>query len=1203
MKDLVLLNFENPKVSEYLQIVLRGLGDPEQNFKDKFFVPLLESLEFSVLSEAHLAHGKVDYAYVVNDFGVGFEVKPPRLNFKKGARDVTYRGDTLSQYFSQVEDYLSDPKLHYVILTDGFSWYFFSKASAKSARKPYFLRLSGESLFREKARRRIEDLRKNKIIDTLKRWENESEQESLDDLFFDSIKRWAEAMKEDCPKEDMAKIITLINRFVFVRTLEDIGALPLYYLREEMNSEFSKWKTEEKQAKKFLGNLKEFIYDLYDTELFSGDLPIISPHTLEAIIAGKPSKDSAFSICLYDFNFAEMNFDVLGHVYERYLAELRKERGIFYTKRFVVDYILANTLGSRINQIISEAKKPLEKSELCREDFEASREAIMALFDLRILDPACGSGGFLVRAFEMLMQGFEEWERFYREKANKHPEAFGNLLGRTIENSAPVSPDLKDWRQKLLLSCIHGVDLDKRACEVAKMNLWLTLIKSEPERYWWESIRSRDLGYVLPDLSLNIIQGNSLISLEIQETERILSEEFSEDMERIRNLRKMYVSNYRLQRGAIDEIRDIKANIRSELMARLRTRIERGLTEKDALCETDRGREIDNAVFWPLEFPFKFKYVVGNPPYIGEEDHKEIFRPVAACPLMAPYYMGKMDYWYFFVHLGLQLCEEGGELSMITSSYWRGAAGAEKLRQDIMEKADILDLVDFMKFKVFKESAPGVNNNIFRLRVPRQGAQTRVIEVRAYDLSEEDMIKVLSGEHIEGAKSWITKPVFSATTISFHTLEVEKTLEKIEEANLRLADVVDLISEGLIESPAKVTRKALAKILGKEQPTDKEIENLERQMGFKIGDGVFVISEREKETLLLNPDEEKLLKPYYDGFDFRRFMPPGKNKSWIIYIDRRLAKTLRENPNKMPNITRHLDRFREIITSNNKPYGLHCPRNETLFTSTRKIIALGLGKYPVFVHIESPCYVGFDCYSILLRNDAPISPVSFSAILNSSIAWFWFYCRGKRRGGDNLQIVIKNIKSFPVAIPERETDERLSELAMEIGRLKAAQEHLLALWKKGSDNLPGPRITLAEFLRDRIILTRTKTLPNETQIKGLKPGLDEKENAVLIGSGTYAFGDRAMAIYTLYTLTYVLAHTRKKTWDALCRETVVGTEGIQKLVEEIEAEAKSIEVPANIARIKELIREKSKEIDQLVSQLYGIEPPDGFRIWEIEDEI
>lgn len=1186
LKDLVLLNFRNPRVPEYLQIISRKTGDPEQNFKDKFFVPLLKSLGFSALSEAHLVQGKVDYAaYRVGDTMLGFEVKPPTLNFRKKVEDVTYR-DTLPQHFPQVADYLADPQLHYVVLTDGFSWYFFSKASARSTRKPYFLRLSGESLFRERALRKIEDLRANRIANTLQRWEDESQREPLNDLFFDSLRRWAGAMKEDCPKDDMARIITLINRFVFVRTLEDIGALPLYHLRSEMTREFEKWKSEEKKAKKFLGGLQEFIYDLYDTELFSGDLPIVSTHTLEAIIAGKPSKDRLFPRYLYDFSFTEMDFDVLGHVYERYLAELRRERGIFYTRRFVVDHILANTLGRGINQIISEAKKPLEKDDLSREDFEASKEAIKPLFDLRVLDPACGSGSFLVRAFELLMQGFEDWESLYRERAKAHPEAFGNFF-RPMENSAPLSPDLKDWRQRLLLSCIHGVDLDARACEVAKMNLWLTLIKSEPEGYWLESIRSMDLGYVLPDLSLNILRGNSLVSLEIGETERILKEEFPEDMERIRNLSKLYQSNCRLQRGAVEEIGGIKANIRGQLQERLRKHW--------------KGDETEDAVFWPLEFPFKFRYVVGNPPYIGEEDHKEIFRPVTACPLMAPFYMGKMDYWYFFVHLGLRLLENGGELSMITSSYWRAAAGAEKLRQDIMENSDIVDLVDFGEFKVFRESAPGQHNNIFRLKIPKEGAETGIMAVRDHGLHEEDIVNALRGEKIQGTEKWSASPLLDSGGLYFNHENTRDLLGKMVKETVRLGNLC-FVGQGIVMAPENVRRKILSRLLDKEQPTDEEIETLEKKLGFRIGDGVFVLSSDEKSALRLTPKEEAIVKPYYSAREFKRFRPPQKNNAWVLYINSKLAKELKNDPARMPNITMHLDRFKPIITSNNKPYGLHCARREILFTSNQKIVSIRQTGVPTFIHVEGPSYVSLACNLIIPNEDCPVSPAALSAILNSSVAWFWFYHRGKRKG-EMLQIDGKNLKAFPVALPDKKTDRKLAELAREIGRLKSAKEHLLSLWKQGSDNLPGPRQSLAEFLRERIVLTKTKALDDEMPILGLKIGFDEKGNAVIVGNGAYAFGDKTTALYTLYALDYWFRQTRKKTWGAFSQEIVLGTEGIGKLMEEIETNASILNVPANIADIRNLIREKSKEIDQLVSKLYSVEPPEGFRIWEVEDAL
>jgi len=172
------------------------------------------------------------------------------------------------------------------------------------------------------------------------------------------------------------------------------------------------------------------------------------------------------------YDFSAIEADVLGNIYEQYLGHIlkkgekrarltedharRKEQGIYYTPTYIVDYIIRNTLG----ELLKNKKINPEK--------------------IRILDPACGSGSFLIKALDVLNDYFA-----------KHDKNYSQTELDTTETGTTYSRKLK-----ILQNNIFGVDLDKQAVEIAQLNLLLKIAEK---------------GHRLPLLQQNIKCGNSLI--------------------------------------------------------------------------------------------------------------------------------------------------------------------------------------------------------------------------------------------------------------------------------------------------------------------------------------------------------------------------------------------------------------------------------------------------------------------------------------------------------------------------------------------------------------------------------------------------------------------------------------------------------------------------------------------------------------------
>ncbi len=275
---------------------------------------------------------------------------------------------------------------------------------------------------------------------------------------------------------------------------------------------------------------------------FNGTL--FKPHFSEELVVGDDWL-ATFLAKLGDedspYLFAVMPVEMLGSVYERFLGkvvrphgrgvtieekpEVRKAGGVYYTPRYIVDYIVEQTVGKLLAEIASGAPSiarhepslssaPAEQCSALRpslKDFEKRTAA------LRLLDPACGSGSFLIRAFERVC---EHWQQRLTTdlptKEHKTERAAWEKKHRPLcwvdDRTGDVHLTVHLKRQ-ILTQNIYGVDLDAAAVEVTQLSLYLKLLEDENRT---TLARERELiaeaVALLPELKDNIKRGNSLIA-------------------------------------------------------------------------------------------------------------------------------------------------------------------------------------------------------------------------------------------------------------------------------------------------------------------------------------------------------------------------------------------------------------------------------------------------------------------------------------------------------------------------------------------------------------------------------------------------------------------------------------------------------------------------------------------------------------------
>ena len=266
-------------------------------------------------------------------------------------------------------------------------------------------------------------------------------------------------------KEDLDESVQrVLDRLIFIRNAEDRE------LEEnKLLSNVRQWSAKGKgELIKEISKVYSYFDDKYNSKLFAKHLCddlYIDNETLQEVIEGlNHSKDNSYR---YDFSIIES--DVLGNIYEQYLGNIlkttpkrakletsrvhRKEQGIYYTPSYIVDYIVKNTVREYIKTHTAEEIK-----------------------DIKILDPACGSGSFLIRAYK-------ELENYWKQTTD--------FAQTTLD-----SEEFYSKKVEILKNNIFGVDKDPKAIEIAQLNLLLQISESKQR---------------LPILQNNIKVGNSLI--------------------------------------------------------------------------------------------------------------------------------------------------------------------------------------------------------------------------------------------------------------------------------------------------------------------------------------------------------------------------------------------------------------------------------------------------------------------------------------------------------------------------------------------------------------------------------------------------------------------------------------------------------------------------------------------------------------------
>ena len=283
--------------------------------------------------------------------------------------------------------------------------------------------------------------------------------------FRQRMSRYLKTEHKDITDQEKQEELTqgLINRLIFIKKVE------AEELEERKLEQI--YRKDGKEVYNEIKDVFEYYREKYDTDIFGkpdvkSDLEQIDiPDNVITEMLDHISKPSP----RLEYNFAAIDVDVLGGIYENYLAFIqkgmkldggkskRKKQGIYYTPKEIVDYIVDNTVGETLRY-----------------------ENLKAVKNLKIVDPACGSGSFLISTVS-------ELDNFYEHNVKGYKE---------------LSPSEK---LELIKKNIYGVDLDERAVSIAKLNVYLKILSSTKQK----AVGGHTT--LLPELKTNIKVGNSII--------------------------------------------------------------------------------------------------------------------------------------------------------------------------------------------------------------------------------------------------------------------------------------------------------------------------------------------------------------------------------------------------------------------------------------------------------------------------------------------------------------------------------------------------------------------------------------------------------------------------------------------------------------------------------------------------------------------
>ncbi len=628
-------------------------GYPEAQARIDFITPLFKALGWDFENEAASPHSERD---VVVEQREAEASGYPDYSFRVGGRTKFFveakapsQTPDDTRHILQVKGYAwSTKSVFFVVLTNFEEFRFYDASIKPDERKPdegllfklrYTNYLDNLGKLWEFSRDRVVAGSLDAMLPRDRR--TERLRIPVDEAFLNEMTGWREELARDIYKNNhgltarqLNEVVQrLLDRIVFIRIAEDRRIIERFQLRDAAEQ----WRARGGKFEIFdwLHPLFEKINDDFNGEIFKPNELLEKTQVDSAILAHiierlYPPKSPYF--------FGVIGVELLGSIYERYLGktirptartvrveekpEVRKAGGVYYTPQYIVDYIVKNTVGKAFE---GKTPKQIEK--------------------IRILDPACGSGSFLIGAFQCLIDYHVQWYLAHPEREVRHAHPSLDFM-REVHADADGGHRLSVYRKaKILRNNLFGVDIDPQAVEITMMSLYLKALEGEKSQLPAKQ-------HLLPELKYNIICGNSLIGPDIY--------------------------------------KDVQLGLFGE-------------AERERINAFDWNSEVTG--FGQIMQQGGFDCVMGNPPWVSlSGKFGNLIYPRSALEYMISRFHGNTympNLYEYFVAQGLNIARTGGLFSLIVPDRLGFNDQFVALRRRILEESKVISLV-------YKTPFPGI---------------------------------------------------------------------------------------------------------------------------------------------------------------------------------------------------------------------------------------------------------------------------------------------------------------------------------------------------------------------------------------------------------------------------------------------------------------------------------------------------------------
>ena len=452
------------------------------------------------------------------------------------------------------------------------------------------------------------------------------------------------------------------------------------------------------------------------------------------------------------------------------------------------------------------------------------------------------------------------------------------------------------------------------------------------------------------------------------------------------------------------------------------TSYELDITLKDYLLDRFPNIKFHFDNFLGSDIEDKFDIIVGNPPYLGQNYNAEIFQDlVNRFPICKKYFVGNMDLFYFFIHLGILKLKMGGFISFITTKYWISKSektGIKHLKPHIIQDCYLVQFIDLSNLHLFKD-ALGQHNCIFVLRKKTDEEKNKRIDFpieiiqiakkRDLNISDETYNQLVFEQILTEKNSPLFKKYVSALTNNDLVLRDNWYLLYPREIN-------DIILH--IEELCKKERKI--QVLG-------DLFSIRNGL-ILIKDEIFILKENQdiffneegiqikigEHLTRLNSFEVNRIKKIYKSRAIKRFgYNPKDLEGFLIYFNKNMKALDQTIVIKYPNLIRYLNQYKEELISilknaKESPSNLYYPRRgshikqigeknlvdlENFYDGSPKIFFKFISQDNIFGFCSEEYYATSDTYFLWAKNNVNYEPYFTLAYLNSKIVNFIYKAR------------------------------------------------------------------------------------------------------------------------------------------------------------------------------------------------------------------